>query len=134
MVTYDNSCSLQPENVKHGADRVIKRFGKNNAEFLGIVHIIGQWRDFVLPFKNMKPSEILEKYGEVTYSQFQCLTCRMSMYIDAIIRCKQFDIDTIVDGARESQGFAIETEPMVKRFREMCKHRPLLNSLEHGWY
>jgi len=121
MITYDNGCSLATENVKHGADRVIKRFGKKNAEFLGVVRIIGKWRDFFLPFKNMKPSEILKEYGEVTYSQFQCLTCRTSMYIDSIIRCKQFDIDTIIDGARESQGFAIELEPMVKRFRKMFK-------------
>lgn len=119
LITYDNGCSYCPENVKHGVDRLINKYGKEKVKFLGIYNISGIWRNFFLPFLNLKPSIIIEKYGEITYSQFNCLTCRLSMYLYSIVICKCLKIKKVSDGARYIQGFAIETEYMLERFRKL---------------
>lgn len=121
LVTYDNGCGLYSNNVKHGSDRLINKYGKEKVKFLGIYNISGIWRDFFIPFFNLKPSEIIEKYGEVTYSQFNCLTCRLSMYLYSIAICKNFDINKVSDGARYVQGFVIETDYMLERFKRLFR-------------
>lgn len=55
------------------------------------------------------------------------------MYILAIIICLQKNIDTVIDGARKSQLFAIEQEAMINEFKKLFKNFdieilfPLLN-------
>jgi len=120
LITYNNGHLREPENVKHGVGRILKRYGNKSAEFLGVVDVREIWWDLRSPIYHMTPSKIAE-HGGATYNQLQCLTCRTSMYVDAITRCKQLGIDTVVDGARESQGFVNQSEPMVQRYREMFK-------------
>ena len=57
------------------------------------------------------------RYGELTVSQFNCLTCRSSMYVWSIIKAKQMGIKYIADGAREDQGFVIELPGMIEKFK-----------------
>lgn len=138
LVTYDNSCGLCTENVKHGADRLIRKYGKEKVKFLGIYNTSGVWRSFFLPFLNLKPSEIIDRYGEITYSQFNCLACRLSMYLYSITICECFNIRKVSDGARYIQGFAIETGCMLERFKRLFENYqiefilPVIN-LESDW-
>lgn len=118
MVTFENGVGLGRYNAEHGAKRIIKRYGKDKAEFLGVHCVAGIWREFFLPYFNMKPSEILKEFGELTISQFHCLTCRSVMYIWTIIKAKQMGIKYIADGARKDQGFVIELPNMIKKFRD----------------
>lgn len=118
MVTFENGAGLRGYNAKYGADRIIRRYGENKAKFLGVQCVAGIWREFFLPYFNMKPKEILEKYGELTVSQYHCLTCRTSMYIWSIIKAEQIGVKNIADGARKVQGFVIELPGMIKRFKE----------------
>ena len=118
MVTFENGAGLHGYNAKHGADRIIKRYGEDKAEFLGVQCIAGIWREFFLPYFNMKPNEIIKEYGELTISQFHCLTCRSSMYIWSVIKAQQMAIKNIADGARKDQGFVIELPGMIEKFRE----------------
>lgn len=118
LITFNNGCMYGSENVKMTAERLVERYGKAKVQFLGICNTIGVWRSFFLPFLNLKPSEIIEKYGEVTASQFHCLTCKASMYVYAIVICKSFHFQGISDGARHSQGFAIELEPLIGRWKQ----------------
>lgn len=69
----------------------------------------------------MKASDILKLYGEATISQFNCLTCRLSMYVMTIILCLKNNIDTVVDGARKSQLFALEQNELLERFEKLFK-------------
>jgi predicted subunit of tRNA(5-methylaminomethyl-2-thiouridylate) methyltransferase len=119
LVTYENGCGAKAENAKHGADRIIERYGIASVSFLGVRSIAGIWRHFFLPYFNMKPSEISEKYGEITVSQFNCLTCRTAMYLYSIALCRCLDIHTISDGARRDQGFVIELDDMLEKFRQL---------------
>lgn len=121
LITYDNGCSLSSENVKHSVDRLINRYGEEQVKFLGVYDIFGIWREFFLSYFNLRSSEIINEYGEITYSQLNCLTCRSSMYIYSIAICKYLSIVKVADGARYSQGFGIEREPMLNRFKGLFK-------------
>ncbi len=118
MVTFENGAGLQSYNAEHGAKRIIKRYGADRSRFLGVQCIAGIWREFFLPYFNMKPSEIIKEYGEITISQFHCLTCRSSMYIWTILKAKEMNIEKIADGARKDQGFVIESPGMISKFRK----------------
>lgn len=81
LVTYENSCGLGASNVTHGAERIISKYGKEKVHFLEAYNTISVWREFFLPFMNMTPSQILKEYGEISYSQFNCLTCKQYVYL-----------------------------------------------------
>lgn len=119
MVTFDNFAGIAGNNAEHGARRIIERYGNACAEFLGVYSTAGIWRELILPFLNMKPSEILAEYGEITTSQFNCLTCRSAMYVWTIIKAKEMGIYKIADGAREDQGFVIELPCMTEKFKSL---------------
>lgn len=68
-------------------------------------------------FYNKKTSEILKEYGEITISQFNCLSCRLSMYVMSIILCNKMNMKLVVDGARNNQLFAIEQDLLLTRFK-----------------
>jgi len=118
MVTFENGVGLAAHNAEHGAKRIIRRYGKDRAEFLGVYSVAGIWREFFLPYFNMKPSEISKEFGELTISQFHCLTCRSAMYIWTIIKARQMGIRYIADGAHKDQGFVIELPNMIEKFRD----------------
>ena len=42
--------------------------------------------------------EINKKYGNITISELNCLSCRLSMYVAAIIICIQNNIKYVADG------------------------------------
>ncbi|MBU3934359.1 hypothetical protein KKC00_00065 [Patescibacteria group bacterium] len=116
MVCFETFAGIASENAKHGVDRIIVRYGIDKAEFLGVYSNVGIWREFVFPFLNMTPSQILAEFGEITTSQFNCLTCRSAMYTWVIIKAKQMGINVVADGARKSQGFVIELPCMMRQF------------------
>ena len=119
MVTYDNGCGFQPDSAKTVADRIIKRLGSDKAEFLGVKSVTGTWRRFFPLIYNMKPSTIAKEYGEITYSQFNCLSCRTAMYIYTISLCRKMGIKCIAEGARKAQGFVIELPEMIEQYKEL---------------
>jgi len=121
MVTFENGAGLAGTNAEHGANRIIKGYGSDKAEFLGLYSIVGIWREFVLPYRNMKPSEICKAYGELTSSQFNCLTCRSAMYVWTILKAMEMNIFHVADGARENQGFVIELLCMTERFKQFFR-------------
>lgn len=117
MVTFENGAGLQAHNAEHAAKRIIEKYGTDKAEFLGVQCIASFWREFFLPYYNMKPSEIIREFGELTISQFHCLSCRMSMYIWSIIKAKQTNIKYIAEGARKDQGFVVELPIFMEKLR-----------------
>lgn len=116
LVTYDNSCEIGIKNVKSTVNRLIKKYSKEKVEFIGIKNVSAIFRNFIKPFYNYKFDYIIDKFGAITISQFNCLACRMAMYVASIIICKQKNINIIVDGARICQLFAIEQDEMLNKF------------------
>lgn len=73
----------------------------------------------ICSFYNYDINYINKKFGNITISQFNCLSCRLSMYILTIIICKKENIKLVVDGARKNQLFAIEQETMINKFKKL---------------
>ena len=110
LVHYDNAYEIGKVNVKKGFKRLEKKYGSEKIRFIGI------FRELIKEFYNTKANEIVQKFGNISISQFNCLACRLSMYIETIILCKQLGISVVADGARISQKFAIEQEEMLQLF------------------
>jgi hypothetical protein len=117
LVTFENGCGLKSENAIQTANRIKEKYGNNKVEILNIQKIEAIWRDFLNLFYNKKTSEILKEYGEITISQFNCLSCRLSMYVMSIILCNKMNMKLVVDGARNNQLFAIEQDLLLTRFK-----------------
>lgn len=121
LITYENGCGLQSKNVKYNINKLIKKYGYTRVKFIGIKNVSAIWRELLLLYYNLLPSKIIEKYGEVPISQFNCLSCRLAMYIVTIIEAKKNNINIVVDGARKSQLFAIEQDEMIECFKQLFK-------------
>lgn len=121
LVHYDNSFELGSENVKNGYKRLVKKYGGDKVKYLGVKKVDAIFRIFVKDFYNLRVDEILKEYGKISFSQFNCLACRLAMYITTIILCKQLDISYVADGARKSQLFAIEQDEMLNLFKDLFK-------------
>lgn len=116
LVTYENGCVLKGENALETANRIKGKYGSMRVNILNTKRTEAIFREFIYSFYNKKPSEILKEYGEVPISQFNCLACRLSMYVYSIILAKKMNINIVVDGARKSQLFAIEQAKLLRRF------------------
>lgn len=116
LISYDNSCGLGMKNVNYTVKRLIKKYSEDKIKYIGTKDISPIFRNFIEQFYNYKLDYIIDKFGKITISQFNCLACRMAMYVASIIICKQKNITTVVDGARICQLFAIEQEEMLSKF------------------
>lgn len=122
MVTYDNGCSYCSEHAKIVADRIIAKYGKERAEYLGVYSISSVIREFFSPYFNMKPEEQAHRFAGLTPSQFHCLICRTSMYIYSIWLAQLNKATLIAEGGRRDQEFVIELPGMAKeRFPDLVK-------------
>lgn len=122
IVTFDNGQELKSKNVIKEAKRIQKKYGSDKVEIIGIKKTDSIFRELICSFYNYDIQFIKEKFGNITISQFNCLACRLSMYILSIIICKKENIKLVVDGARKSQLFAIEQETMINEFKKLFKN------------
>lgn len=119
LVHFDNSLEIGSKNIQAGINRLQKKYGLTKVKYIGIKKTDGIFRELIREFYNLKTKEINSLYGNMTISQFNCLACRLAMYIEAIILCRQLDIKYVADGARNIQLFAIEQDEMLKLFIEL---------------
>ena len=138
LVTYQNGYEIKGENVNSTIERLIKKYGEKQIVKIGIKNICSFFREFINPFYNYSNKYILENYGNITISQFNCLACRLSMYVASIIICKQMNIKYVFDGARKSQLFLIEQDEMLSKFKELFNENKieinyLLKDFEDDW-
>lgn len=121
LITFDNGKELKSKNVMVGAKRIQKKYGSDKVNIIGIKKNDAIWRDLIYPFYNYDTDYIKNKFGKITISQFNCLSCRLSMYILSIMICKKRNIPIVIDGARRSQLFAIEQDKMIKEFQKLFR-------------
>lgn len=121
LVTYENGCGLNSKAAISMARRLQKKYGEDRVNILGVKNVCGIMREFLIMYYNLLPSDVVRNYGEVPISQFNCLSCRLAMYVGTIIICNQLNIKCVADGARKSQLFAIEQDIFLESFNELFK-------------
>lgn len=119
LVTFENGYGLKAQNVNSTIKRLMKKYSHDKIEKLGIKNVSGLFREFMYPFYNYTSSFINNRFGDISISQFNCLSCRLSMYITSIILSQQYNINYVFDGARKVQTFAIEQSEMIKKFKDL---------------
>lgn len=119
LVTYKNSCEIGIDNVNNTSKRLIDKYGNDKVIALGTKDISPIFRTMIYPFYNYKINEIYNDFGNISISQFNCLACRTSMYVNSIILSKQYNIKEVIDGARSCQLFAIEQKEMLDEYRKL---------------
>ena len=119
LVHYDNMCQVGSKNIKSGVQRLQKKYGDDRVKFLGTKNVSALFRSFIRPFYNLKPNVILTHYGKISVSEYNCLCCRLAMYIASILICHKENIKYVADGARKCQLFAIEQEKMLNHFKNL---------------
>ena len=119
LVHFDNGQTIGINNVKIGYKRLLKKYGSEKVSYIGTKNISCFFRNFIIKTYNMYLEEINKKYGNITISELNCLSCRLSMYVAAIIICIQNNIKYVADGARNSQLFAIEQDEMLNLFKKL---------------
>lgn len=126
LVTYENGCGLKAENVENTIERLVKKYGTSKIQNIGIKNISGIFREFIYPFYNYTSDYIYKNYGNISISQFNCLACRISMYVVSIILCNQHNIKYVFDGARKSQLFAIEQDELLSKFEQLFLEKDII--------
>lgn len=124
LIHYDNSSEIGTENIQKGAELLEKHFGKDRVTYLVIAPIFPIIHR-LKKIENLSFLELASKYGNTTISQYQCLLCRSAMYYYSCVIAKDRNIKYIAEGARKSQLFAIEQEPLMECFRELLKELDL---------
>lgn len=119
FIHFDNGSSIGIERVSEGAKIIEKRL-EGRARYLGVVSTVGIFNSFK-QIENLSFSDIANKYGNASISQYQCLLCRSAMYERAIGIALQHNIHYIAEGARVCQKFAIEQAPMIEEYRRLVE-------------
>lgn len=119
LAHYDNGSSMNSKCVIETANRLIERYGNDKIEFWGIGMIVGYFSALRYTYFNEKVSTLAQHYPNLIMNQANCLACRTSMYIFSILLCKQLRVNTIAEGARRTQLFAIEQDEMLNKYQEL---------------
>lgn len=138
LIIYENSCGIGINNAKNTSTRLIRKYGNDKVVLLGVKDISPIFRTMIYPFYNYEINEIYHNFGNISISQFNCLACRTSMYVNSIILCKQYNVKEVVDGARSCQIFAIEQKEMLEEYRKLFHKYGIdiqypLENLEDDW-
>ena len=120
LITFDNGCEEEIENIRNRAVALEKRFP-------GRVHNLGVYSsaaDFMMmryQSSNIPFSKILEDYGDLNSNQLNCLNCRSGMYIVGAAVARRIGINYIAEGARKTQMFALEQKELLDRFASILE-------------
>lgn len=126
LVTYRKGMDLNSKNVLIAYKRLQKRYGTDRVNIIGVKNTDAIWRELICEFYNFDTKYIMNKFGKITISQYNCLSCRTAMYILSIIICKQNNINHVIDGARKCQLFAIEQPVFLNKFKKMFEENNIV--------
>ena len=120
MITFDNGCISGLTRPGETVSTIIDKFGSENISFEGVYSIISIKHEISDYFDYIPLDELASKYNKLILGQTRCLMCKTAMYIAAIKYCKSKNIKFLAEGARESQGFFVENECMINRYKQLC--------------
>lgn len=121
MITFDNGHTEGIDRVKSTANLIIERYGEDCAEFLPIQYTKGTVWSNLNPLFTTNISKFSKIYPDIKLNQITCLSCKSAMYAKAIKYCLDNNIRYLADGARECQGFFVDTVNMIELYKEICR-------------
>lgn len=107
LLTFDNGCMSWLESVKSSGDILCDKYPLDVSRVIVIQSSIE--RRLLSNWYNSNTLSDISRYSRLQPYQINCLHCHTAMYLKAIQYCKQRNIRTIVNGARECQGFVVES-------------------------
>lgn len=122
LINYDNGSMAGMDSINYGYERLLERYGEEYVRMWGFGMTVGYFKALRDYFYQMTPAKMVEFMPELSMGQINCLTCRSAMYVYSVLVCQKENINMVVDGARRTQGFVLERDLMIEKFREFFKY------------
>lgn len=119
LIHYNNGYVCGSENVLKGYERLCERYGKERIFMWGTgIMTVGFFKALRDEFWQKEQIILAKEAPNLTMGQRNCLACRSAMYVFSILVCMKEDIKVVVDGARRSQGFCLERDLMIQKYKD----------------
>lgn len=118
LINYNNGAMGSLGYVNIGYERLKERYGSDLLRLWGYGLTVGYFKALRDEFYQMTTKELALLVPHLSMGQINCLTCRSAMYIFSVLVCQREKINVVVDGARRSQGFVLERDLMIKRYKD----------------
>ncbi len=122
LINYNNGSMAGMERIELGYERLVEKFGSDLVRLWGYGLTVGYFKALRDEFYQMTAQELKELVPNLSMGQINCLTCRSAMYIYSVLVCRKENIEVVVDGARRSQGFVLERDMMIEKYKEFFKY------------
>lgn len=112
LITFDNGLMSGIDNIRYSGDKLVAEY-EDCVEKVKVINssavrmLLSGWYD------GHTLEEVAKKYYRLIPYQVNCLHCHTAMYVKAIEYCVLNGISTIFNGARECQGFIVESAIFV---------------------
>ena len=123
LLSFNGGAVCGEENIKSGAERIVKRYGSDNATYEGVYSTAATIRRLESRWAYFSQKELGERYPNLTNCQFQCLHCQTAMWTAAIAYCLAKDIKFIASGCKENDIFCTGNVLYLNRIKDIAsKH------------
>lgn len=118
LIHYNNGSVYGSENVLKGYERLCERYGNDQVSMWGTGMTVGFFKALRDELWQKEVATLNEEMPNLTVGQINCLACRSAMYVFSTLVCMQEGIKVVVDGARRSQGFCLERDLMIQKYKD----------------
>lgn len=120
LISFNSGGVIGEENLRHGANRLIRRFGEDHIEYVGVYPTVATVMRMNRTWVYARQDELGEKYSSLTNCQLQCLHCQTAMWVAAIAYCKAKDINSIAAGYKKTDIFCTGMNDYRNRIVELA--------------
>lgn len=120
-VICDNGHIEGIERAKYAVYHLQEVYGANMVGGLVVRKMGYALLQYVQDMWQSRAKALSKVYPEMQMYQAHCLACKSAMYVSVLKFCRYCNIQTLVDGVRRSQGFIVDTDQMVSRFKDFAR-------------
>lgn len=120
LISFNGGGLVGEENLKHGANRLINRFGEQYVEYAGVYPTVSTIMRLNREWVYSRQDELGKNYPSATNCQFQCLHCQTAIWIAAIAYCKAKGITTIAAGYKKTDVFCTGLDAYITRIKTLA--------------
>lgn len=122
LLSFNGGGVFWEQNFKHGANRLIKRFGPGQIEYAGVYPTVGTIARLNRTWIYKTTKELSELYPNITNCQFQCLHCQTAMWVAAIAYANAKGISKIACGYKDNDVFCTGILGYIDRIKELANN------------